>query len=155
MKTFRLLPVLITVMGLNIASLPSAQASDLGDIITNYCEEVGANVDDTLRGLENAAQDLSRCDNKLDDCTSGVFGSNAASCFVDFGSCIVDGGEDAVRECSEFTRELAEDTRHAQDRAARDGVGREFEQWFIRAFANSGSCLAPARQTSVVCSGSQ
>jgi hypothetical protein len=155
MKSLRLFAILFVVMGLNLASLLSAQADEFDDIIVAYCDEVLRNVDDTVNGLGNAAQDLSRCDDKLDDCGSGVFGGNPASCFADFGRCIVDGSEDAKRECNEFTRELTEDTRHAQNQAAREGVSRDFETWFRRAFVDSGSCLAPARETSALCSGSQ
>jgi hypothetical protein len=155
MKGLRLFAILFMVMGLNLASLLSAQADELDDIIITYCDEVLRNVDDTVNGLGNAAQDLSRCDNKLDDCASGIFGGNPASCFADFGRCIADGSEDAKRECNEFTRELTEDTRHAQNQAAREGVSGQFVEWFKGAFVDSESCLAPARETSVVCSGGQ
>jgi hypothetical protein len=155
MKSLRLFAIFFVVMGLNLASLHSAQADELDDIIVAYCDEVLRNVDDTVNGLDNAAQDLSRCDDKLNDCGRGVFGGNPASCFFDFGRCIADGGGDAQRECSEFSRELTEDTKHAQNQAVREGVASEFTEWFQDAFSDSESCLAPARGTSVLCTGSQ
>ncbi|MEH6586175.1 MAG: hypothetical protein V7720_06435 [Halioglobus sp.] len=154
MKRFRLLSTLLAVMGLNLAVPVSAQTDGLDDVIIEYCDAVSKNVNDTLRGLKRATQDLTRCDNKLRDCTSGLFGGNPVSCFVDFGRCMVDGRTDATRECSEFGQEMAEDTRHAQNKASRLGVEEGFETWFRRAYSNSDSCLAPAKGTVVVCTAS-
>ena len=151
MKVIKLFPLVFAIFGLNLATTLSAQADGLDDIVINYCEEVLRNVEDTFRGLENAAQDLSRCDDKLDDCTSGVFGGNPASCFADFGRCVADGSTDAQRECSEFSREMTEDTRHAERQSYRDGVSGSFEAWFRRAYSDPNSCLAPARETAALC----
>jgi hypothetical protein len=155
MKRCGLLAIFLAVMGLSFTSPLSAQSGELEDIIIGYCDEVLENVEDTIRGLENATQDLSRCDNKLDDCASGRFGSSPARCFSDFGHCITDGSEDAKRECNEFTRELSEDTKHAQNQAESERVSMEFETWFKDAFLDPESCLAPARETAAICSGGQ
>jgi hypothetical protein len=153
MKLLKVFLIPFAVIGLNLAVPLSALADDLDDIVEVYCVDVLDNVEDTLVGLDNAAQDLSRCDDKLDDCNAGILADGPAACFAEFGRCIADGLQDAGRECSEFTRELTRDTRQAQRAASNSGIGREFEQWVREAFVDDDSCLAPARETALLCSG--
>lgn len=151
MKSRRL--VIMAAIGcMSIVFLSSPAYAQLGEVIADYCEQVGQNVTDTLEALGNASLDLKECDSDLNECLrgQGLF-DEPSNCVRDYARCVGVGERDQAQACSAFLREFLNDTRRAERSARFDNVGDEFLDWYHGDSASREACIQPAQTTLVVC----
>ena len=137
-----------------IALLPeSAQAQDsMGQVKTEFCEDVSSASNEALDDLSEATADLADCAVEFEDCGSGVFNSNPASCLVEFLQCTSEANQDQGNACEWFARRLGSTFLEAM-RDARQVDPEKGEQRFLNFLDrnNGQQCLEPARLTASLC----
>lgn len=125
MKNYKLLIIAIGLV--SAFFLPSYAQAQLNEIIVEFCEDTSDAVDDAVRELGRASEDLEECFEDYDDCLNGfLFGNDPADCLDRFFHCYKRGNREEARACRDFTREFKDAYEDARREARRDNVEDEF-----------------------------
>ncbi len=139
-----------------IVLLPeSVRAQDsMGEVKTEFCADVSEESNEALDDLGEATFDLADCAVEFDDCGTGLFDSDPASCLVDFFHCTAEANQDQQRACDFFARRLENTFEEAmQDARQVDSENGEKRFLLFLNRRNGQQCLEPAKLTATVCAG--
>jgi hypothetical protein len=153
MKTQKpcLIAAIVCLLALFASGFAYAQPP-LPDIIQDFCREVLLDSNDAQDELDEANRDARDCAGEFNDCQSGLFNNNAATCVEKYLDCGDDALRDANQSCSTFSRQFGDAYEDALRQARRQGAGveRRFQTWIEN---NSDVCLLPAVNVAVRCTG--